>query len=182
MKNKTFCSKYLFLLQNWKRIFRKNLCQENRDSDHFHDDTEICKLEASFEALNGSVIALTNTTLEETENDKYLLEKENLRPEKELDVFKNKHANLKALIQEKKMTCLPIMVHRMFVKGRGANKRKLRKWKIYFLSYRASLEKLTKNSCLMKKCKCWKKFWPKLCLTNIACCPKFLEYAFIITT
>ena len=44
---------------------------------------------------------MTNTTLEETENDKYLLEKENLRLERELNVFKNKHANLKILIQEK---------------------------------------------------------------------------------
>ena len=45
-------------------------------------------------------MALT-TTLEETENYKYLLEKENLRLEKELNVFKNKHANLKILIQDK---------------------------------------------------------------------------------
>ena len=45
-------------------------------------------------------MALT-ATLEETENDKYLLEKENLRLERELNVFKNKHANLKILIQEK---------------------------------------------------------------------------------
>ena len=44
-------------------------CQENHDSDNFHDDTEIAKLEASFQALNDSVIALT-TTLEETENEK----------------------------------------------------------------------------------------------------------------
>ena len=43
-------------------------------------------------------MALT-TTLEETENDKYLLEKKNLRLEKELNVFKNKHANLQELIQ-----------------------------------------------------------------------------------
>ena len=41
------------------------------------------------------------TALEETENDKYLLEKENLRLEKELNVYKNKHANLEILIQEK---------------------------------------------------------------------------------
>ena len=36
-------------------------------------------------------MALT-TTLKEAEHDKYLLEKENLRLEKELNVFKNKHA------------------------------------------------------------------------------------------
>ena len=41
------------------------------------------------------------TTLEETGCDKYLLEKENLRLEKELNVYKNKHANLEILIQEK---------------------------------------------------------------------------------
>ena len=75
-------------------------CQENHDPDNFHDDTEICKLEASFQAFNDGVIALT-TTLEETENDKYLLEKENLRLEGELNVFLNKHANLEILIQEK---------------------------------------------------------------------------------
>ena len=51
-------------------------CQENHDSDNLHDDTEISKLEASFQALNDSVISLT-TTLEETENEKYLLEKQN---------------------------------------------------------------------------------------------------------
>ena len=52
-------------------------CQENHDSVNFHDENEICKLEVSFQALNDSVMALT-TTLEEFENDKYLLEKENL--------------------------------------------------------------------------------------------------------
>ena len=75
-------------------------CPENYDSDNFHDDTKICTVEASFQALNDSVMALT-TTLEETENDNYLLEKENVRLKKELNVFKNKHANLKTLIQEK---------------------------------------------------------------------------------
>ena len=65
--------------------------QENHDSDNFQKNTEICKLEASFQALNDSVMALT-TTLKEAEHDKYLLEKENLRLEKELNVFKNKHA------------------------------------------------------------------------------------------
>ena len=133
-KNKNYNEKQNFLRQilipptklKKKNVLQECQDQENYDFDNFHDDTEMCKLEASFQALNDSVMALT-ATLEETENDKYLLEKENLRPEKELDVFKNKHANLKVLIQEKKMTCLLIMVHRMFVKGRGANKRKLRK-------------------------------------------------------
>ena len=44
---------------------------------------------------------ILTTALEETENDKYLLEKENLRLEKELNVYKNKHANLEILMQEK---------------------------------------------------------------------------------
>ena len=146
-------SKYLFLLKLKKNVQEE--CQENHDFDNFHDDTEICKLEASFQALNDSVIALT-TTPEETENDKYLLEKENLRLEKELNVFKNKHANLKTLIQEKKI-CLPIMVHGMLVKGRGENQRKLRKWQIHFLSYRKSYKKLTKKSCLSKEVQMLKK-------------------------
>ena len=47
---------------------------------------EICKLEASFQALNDSVTALI-TIRAETENDKYLLEKEHLRLEKERNVF-----------------------------------------------------------------------------------------------
>ena len=75
-------------------------CQQNDDSNNFRNDTEICKLKASFQALNDSIIALT-TTLEEAVNDKYSLENENFRLEKELNVFKNKHANLKILIQEK---------------------------------------------------------------------------------
>ena len=74
--------------------------QQNHDSDNFLDDTEICKLEASFQALSDSVMYLT-TTLEESENDKYLLQKENLRLEKQLNVFKNEHSNLKILIQGK---------------------------------------------------------------------------------
>ena len=49
-------------------------CQENHDSDNFHNGTEICKLEASFQALNDSVMDLIET-LEETENDKYLLKR-----------------------------------------------------------------------------------------------------------
>ena len=104
-KIKNYNEKQKFLRQIFipPTKLKKNVqeeCQENHDSDNFHDDTEISKLEASFQALNDSVIALT-TTLEETENDKYLLEKENLRLERELNVFKNKHANLKILIQEK---------------------------------------------------------------------------------
>ena len=71
-------------------------CQQNDDSNNFRNDTEICKLKASFQALNDSIIALT-TTLEEAVNDKYSLENENFRLEKELNVFKNKHANLTAL-------------------------------------------------------------------------------------
>ena len=140
------------------KIEKKNVqeeCQENHDFDNFHDGTEICKLEASFQALNDSVIALTTTT-EETENDKYLLKKENLRLEEELNVFKNKHANLKILIQGKKI-CLPIMVHGMLVKGRGKNTRKLRKWQIHFFSYRTSYKKLTKKSCLSKEVQMKKK-------------------------
>ena len=43
------------------------------------------------------------------------------------------------------MISLPIMVQEMLEKGRSANKIKLRKWKIYFLSYRVSLEKLRKK-------------------------------------
>ena len=43
------------------------------------------------------------------------------------------------------MISLPIMVQEMLEKGRSENKIKLRKWKIYFLSYRVSLEKLRKK-------------------------------------
>ena len=136
-KNKNYNEKQNFLQQIFipPTKLKKTVqleCQEDHDSDNFHDDSEICKLEASFQALNDSVIDLT-ATLEETESDKYLLEKENLRLEKELNVFKNKHANLKVLIQEKNdllPMMIPIMVHGMLEKGRGANKRKLSKWKI----------------------------------------------------
>ena len=73
-KNKNYNEKHDFLRQIFIPLTRlkKNIqeeCQENHDPDNFHDDIEICKLEASFQALNDSVIALT-TTLEETENDK----------------------------------------------------------------------------------------------------------------
>ena len=44
--------------------------------------------------------------------------------------------------------------NRMLKKGRGTKKKKLRIWKIYFLSYRASFRKLTSKSCLAKKSKC----------------------------
>ena len=106
-KNKNYNEKQNFLQQIFIPPTKlvKNVqeeCQENHDSENIlHNDTEISKLEASFQALNDSVMDLTET-LEEAENDKYLLEKENLRLEKELHVYKNKHANLKILIQEKK--------------------------------------------------------------------------------
>ena len=41
------------------------------------------------------------TTLEEAENDKYFYLKKNLRLEKELNVFKNKHTDLTILFQVK---------------------------------------------------------------------------------
>ena len=80
-------------------------------------------------------MALT-TTLEEAENDKYLLEKKKLGLEKELNVFKNKHANLQELIQEKN----DLLAHGAWNVGKRerCKQEKLRKWKIYFLSYRKS--------------------------------------------
>ena len=78
-KNKNYNEKQNFLQQIFippakLKINVQGECPENQDSDNFHDDTEICKLEASFQALNDSVMALT-ATLEETENEKCLLEK-----------------------------------------------------------------------------------------------------------
>ena len=124
-------------------------CQENHDSDNFHDDTEISKLEASFQALNDSVIALT-TTLEETENDKYLLEKENLRLERELNVFKNKHANLKILIHEKN----DLLTHygaRNVGKRERRKQEKIKKMENLLLELQGKLEKADKKVSSLKK-------------------------------
>ena len=74
------------------------------------------------------------TALEETENDKYLLEKENLRLEKELNVYKNKHANLEILIQEKN----DLLAHYGEQNVEKRERRKIKKMEIYFLDCRAS--------------------------------------------
>ena len=140
-------SKYLFLLKLKKNVQEE--CQENHDFDNFHDDTEICKLEASFQALNDSVIALT-TTLEETENDKYLLEKQNLRLERELNVFKNKHANLKILIHEKN----DLLAHygaRNVGKRERRKQEKIKKMENLLLELQGKLEKADKKVSSLKK-------------------------------
>ena len=63
--------------------------------------------------------------------------KENLRLEKELNVFKNKHANLKILIQEKKNDLLAHYGAQNVGKRERHKQEKIKKME-NFLSYRAS--------------------------------------------
>ena len=98
---------------------------------------------------------MTNTTLEETENDKYLLEKENLRLERELNVFKNKHANLKILIDEKN----DLLAHygaRNVGKRERRKQEKIKKMENLLLELQGKLEKADKKA-LLKKMQMLKK-------------------------
>ena len=93
---------------------------------------------------------MTNTTLEETENDKYLLEKENLRLERELNVFKNKHANLKILIQEKN----DLLAHygaQNVGKRERYKQEKIKKMENLLLELQGKLEKADKKVSSLKK-------------------------------
>ena len=103
-----------------------------------------------FQALNDSVTALTKT-LEEAENDKYLLDKENLRLEKELNVFKNK---LKILIEEKN----DFLAHygaQNAGKAERHKQDKIKKIENLLLELQGKLEKVNKKSLVLrKKCKC----------------------------